>query len=58
MKNLYKSLHHLPFLIVLLLLVGCAKKEGNEFIAMSTPDMIAAQRQLRDLQLSDPHRPT
>ena len=58
MKSLYKSLHLLPFLIVLLLLVGCEKKEGTEFVAMSTPDMIAAQRQLRNLQLSDPHRPT
>ncbi len=58
MKKLNQSLNLFPILVILLFLVGCDKKEKNQFVALSTPDMIAAQRQLRALQLSDPHRPT
>ena len=58
MKVLYQSLNLLSTLLILLILAGCEKREKNQFVAISTTDMIAAQRQLRELQLSDPHRPT
>jgi len=58
MKKLNQTLNLFSILIILLFLAGCENKGKKQFVAMSTPDMIAAQRQLRALQLSDPHRPT
>jgi len=58
MKKKFQPLNLLLTFFLMLFLTGCENEIKNQFVPMSVPDMIAAQRQLRSLQLSDPHRPT
>ena len=58
-----KIIIRMTFVIVVavsqLIMYGCSEdRDKKKDVSMSTTDMIAAQRQLRELQLSDPHRPT